>query len=281
MSSDIKLGDIPLDSAQTIRKAWCDDKDGHRVIDVNIDWNIVENTYDSCGKISKTEYFHESDAESTKVTFVSDCCSNLCGTSFSVFTKDDATRYHVVYSVCCGTSKPINVGNDRHILINITACDPDEVVSLATKLALDADTFATVDLCVAYAGKSITITNVVRGDATDVINQCTGFTFNVIQQGTKTSVETLNFTYNIDGKLDKIETSSGKNVLNINGPFEKTVNIGGNGKVVRVSNNNELSVALAPIQNELLEKIVFELQIMNTHLSLITDTDISINDVDK
>ena len=277
---DSPLGCVPLDSAQTIRKAWDHCNLAHRTITVNVDYNIIEHSYDSCGKITTVEYFHEADAESTKLTVLADCCSNLDGTSFNVATKDNATRYNILYSVACATAKPTSTNGIRYILVNIQACDQAEVVSLATKQAIEADSKGAIDLCVAYAGKFLTITNVVKGCATDTMDVDTGFTFETLQQGTKTSVETLNYTYNSDGRIDTVITSSGENKLNINGPFEETVSIGGNGKVARVSDNSELAVELAPLQNELLEKIVDELRIMNLHMSMLTDSDLTKDDLD-
>ena len=277
---DFPLGCVPLDSAQTIRKAWDNCNLGHRVVEVNVDYNIVEHTYDNCGKLTSVEYFHEADAESTKITLVADCCSNLNGKSFNVFTKDDATKYHILYSVACATAKPANTTGVRNILVNIVACDRAEVISLATQLAIQADTCGAIDLCAAYGGVLLTITNVVKGCASDTNDIDTCFTFEVLTQGTKTSVETLNYVYNSDGRIDKVTTSSGENKLNINGPFEETVSIGGNGKVTRVSGNSELAVELAPLQNELLEKIVDELRIMNLHMSMLTDNSLTKDDLD-
>lgn len=279
MSECIKLGDIPLDSAQTIRKAWCDSKDGHRTVAVNVDYNIVEHTYNDCGQLSKVEYFHESEAESTKITFTSDCCSDLNGKHFTLFSHNDGTRYKVIYSVCCGTCEPISVGTTRTILVNIQANDPAEVVALATKQAISLDCRAPCDLCISLARDVLTITNKINGEATDVINSCTGFTFEVLSHGAKTSVETLTYVYNTDGRI-KTVTTSGSNVLNLNEPFDKTVSIGANGKVTRLSQNNELAVELSPKQNEVLKSIVDELRIMNLHLSLITEENIEKQDLD-
>ena len=277
---DTPLGCVPLDSAQTIRKAWDHCNLAHRTLTVNVDYNIVENTYNDCGRITKVEYFHEADAESTKLTILADCSSNLCGKSFNLFTKDDATRYNIIYSVDCGTAKPVSSNGIRFILVNIEACDQAEVVSLATKQAIEADSKGAIDFCVAYAGKFLTITNVVKGCASDFANLCTGFTFEILTQGTKTSVETLNYTYNLDGRVETVTNTSGVNKLNINGPFEETVSIGGNGKVARISANGELATELAPLQNELLEKIVDELRIMNLHMSILTDNSLVKDDLD-
>lgn len=277
---DFPLGCVPLDSAQTVRKAWDNCNLAHRTVPVNVDYNIVEHSYDPCGKLTSVEYFHEANAESTKLTVLGDCCSSLNGKAFNLATKDDATRYNILYSVACATAKPASTNGIRYILVNIQACDPAEVVSLATKQAIEADSKGAVDLCVAYAGKFLTITNVVKGCASDTMDVDTGFTFEVLTQGTKTSVETLNYVYNADGRIDKVTTSSGQNKLNINGPFEEIVSIGGNGKVTRVSNNSELAVELAPLQNELLEKIVDEMRVMNLHMSMLTDNTLTKDDLD-
>lgn len=261
MSSDIKLGDIPLDAQQTLRKAWCDDKDGHRSVQVNVDYNIIEHTYDNCCRITKVEYFHESDAESTKITYVADCCSSLDGKSFNLHTKDDSLRYNIIYSVDCATSKPINTVNVRYILVNIMSCDAPEVVSLATKQSIEADQFGACSFCINNGGGTLTITNAVNGDASDATGN-TGFTFEVLTQGTKTSVETLNYFYDDKGRIDKVTNSSGNNKLNV---IEQNI-------IQREmeNQNNEKSYAQLCKMNDTSQEVRDELIKLNTYMEIIT-----------
>ena len=83
MSTHIKLGDIPLDSEQTIRKAWCDSKDGHRVIPVDEAYSYIDYCYDGNNNISTVSAYYKSTKEKTQVSFVADCCGSLDGTYFT------------------------------------------------------------------------------------------------------------------------------------------------------------------------------------------------------
>ena len=120
---DFPLGCVEIGAAQSIKKAWDACNLGHRVVDVNVDWNISDHTYDSCGKLTKVEYFHESNAESTKVTLIADSCCSLNGKSFDIFSKDDALRYNILYSVDCGTCRPADTCTIRYILVDIKQND--------------------------------------------------------------------------------------------------------------------------------------------------------------
>ena len=52
MSTKIKLGEIPLDYAQTIRKAWVDARDAHRVIPLSPEFNRSIPEYNADGTLS-------------------------------------------------------------------------------------------------------------------------------------------------------------------------------------------------------------------------------------
>ena len=277
---DFSVGNVGLDYAQTVKKAWCHCNLGHRTVPIHADYNIVEHTYTSSGQLCTVEYFFESKAESTRVTFVADCSSSLNGKSFSVFSKDDAVRYSILYSVACATTAPVDTATIKNILVNIQACDPASVISLATKQAISNNISAASDVSLSIAQDKLTIINKSKGEATDAVNGGTGFTFEILQQGIKTSIEKLNYTYNSDGKVNKVTSTSGENVLNITGPFEQTVSIGSKGNIDDVNDNKELRTELSPLQNELLENIVTELRIMNFHLTLVTDTEITKKDLD-
>lgn len=274
------LGCTKLDAVQTIKKAWDHCNLGHRVVTVNTEWNTVEHTYGPCGKISTVTYSYEADAESTRITAVADVCGSLCNKSFALYTRDDEHVYTILYSVDCALTKPVNVNGSRYVLVNIRSNDPAEVVSLATVQAINANTYSMAEFTAVNTGTNFVVTNTVKGDARNVTERDSGFTFEVLQQGTKTEVEVLTYTYNMDGKLEKVATSSGKNVMDVNGPFEQMTTIAGNGKIARISDNSELAVELSPLQTGLLYDVVKQLKIMNSHLSIITDETITERDIE-
>ena len=272
------LGCVKLDSAQTTRKAWDAGNLGHRVVPVNVDYNITEKIYNNCNVLTDVKFYYEDNAESTKVTFVKNTSDVLNGKWFILSTRDDEPRYKIVYT--CAASCMISTSDIKIIDVVIQACDQPEVVALATKLAIEAHATADCAVSIINLSNALTITNVINGLATDYADNCTGFTSEILQQGTKTLVESYTYTYDSNGNLVKCENSSGKNLLNIQSDFDKTFSITGNGNKADVTDNNELRTELAPIQHELLEKIVDELRIMNLHMSIITDNDIKKTDLD-
>lgn len=274
--NNIPLGEVPLDSAQTIRKAWDNCALGHRVVPVNVNYNIVEKVYNDDGFLSTVYFYHESDAESTKVTFVADASCSLIGTSFAISSKDDERIYKAVY-VLGSTYREVVDGSHVIINVGIQTNDPKEVVALATKNAIDL--YGGCYFTTVYNSSFITITNVENGLAADVTGGTTGFTFEILQRGTKTLVESYLYTYDAAGNLTLITSSSGLNVLNLTGSLDNTTSISGNGNKVGVTTNNELRTKLAPSQDELLHKIVDELRILNLHMSIMTDNDLTKTDL--
>jgi hypothetical protein len=280
MSSNIKLGDIVLDSAQTTRKAWCDDKDGHRVVPVNVDYNKVDYTYKANGQICTVEYSYDNNAESTKTTFVADSCCSLNGKSFTLSAACNVRMYNILYSVCCGTTIPEPTCEVKYILVNIQTNDPAEVVTLATSQALSLNCCFSADMCVLTFSDYIKTTNTVSGIADDATDKGTGFTFCILTQGSICSIEKLTYLYDDCCVLTQVKTQSGTNVLNINEPVDRDVTLSSKGNQVDVTSNNELRVEFAPIQEEIFDKILTELRIMNTHLTILTGNEIKKSDLD-
>lgn len=279
MSDRIKLGEIPLDAQQTLRKAWCDDKDGHRVIPVYVDYNVTEYIYDDCGRVEKIELYYESEAESTKIEPIANTACALIGKYFIVSTKDDAMHYKVNYKTGVSGGS-FNTATTRNICVNILEDDPIQVISKATQLALEADVCFPCDMTISYFSEYIVITNLEKGLATDIADNCTGFTYTILEQGSKVLVESLCFEYDENGNLVKIINSSGKNILNLQIPLKQMVTISGDGNSVGVTQNNELRTILPKSQEELFEKMIDELRQIKLHLSLMTDEDITKKDLD-
>ena len=282
---DFPLGDIPLDSAQTIRKAWDDSKKGHRVVPVKDKYNCLFFTYDSDGNLTLAEYFDDNCPEKSKATFTGDCSGDLDGKHISLFSAKNVAEYRIWYTVDCGTCAPSNSGIIQYIQVCIKSCDVNEVVAKATELVLLTNcNFIAHFTFKLFGGGIITFDTNTNGITTDISDSCTGFCLEVTQQGSRVLTESLTYTYDCCCNICKIITNSGENifdshlVVKVSGIVNTKISSGDN--TVDVNEYGELAVELAPTQEELLKKIVTELKIMNTHLSMVTDVEIRKQDLD-
>jgi YD repeat-containing protein len=159
------------------------------------------------------------------------------------------------------------------------ACDLAPVISLATKQKFTSNTCLARDFTVCLVNGQLTITNAKKGEATDITDNGTGFTYTTCTQGTRTTVEVLTYEYDTNGRLKCITTLSGEHLVDLNELQNNNTGIYGDGNLARVSDYGELQVGLAPNQESLLCKILTQLKIANLHLSLVSDEKILEKDV--
>lgn len=212
MSTKFSVGEIPLDSAQTIRKAWVDERDAHRVIPLNPLYNRTLPEYNSNGTLDCISYYYDKIAEVTEITFNADVAGSLDGTEFDLYSGRDLTLYKLFYVVDGGATVPADTATTKYITVNLTSNDFKEVVTLATKIAIENHVTASEDFSVFSKVDKLEITTLIKGDTTDASDVSTGFTSQVLTQGLTELVDKLCFFYDSNGQLIKIETESGDNI---------------------------------------------------------------------
>jgi hypothetical protein len=272
------VDNYPLDAQQTIKKAYDKDKLGHRSVEVHEDYNKVEYTYTSDGQISTVEYLYDSLAEVSTVTFTADNCSSLNGTIFNLTPYQDTLKtYKIIYDVACAATIPADTLAVKYIEVDIQACDVAQVVALATKLAIQADSELNALVTVTNTSDTqLQITNVTKGDtcSNDITDVSTGFTFAVTTQGTTDSVETFTYTYNSDKQLESIKNTSGQNVFDVVDPTNNVVTLFGKTGGGVDTRDNALLTAFSGKEVGLLEQIHLELRKLNKHFELINDVEV-------
>lgn len=242
MSSSIKLGEIPLDSQQTLKKAWCDDRDAHRVLPLNLRYNRVIPAYNADGTLSTICYFFDDQSEVTKVTFNADSCASLNGKIFDIREGRDATLYKLFYIVDGGSIVPCDSGTTKFIAVCLVSCDFDKVVALATQNAILAHPCAGGDFTIVNKAEVLEITAITPGATTDAADVSTGFAFCILTQGVTTLSEKLTFTYDACGQLILTQTNSGENVSGYDIVDIRNINATRDNIAIQCSCGNELSI---------------------------------------
>lgn len=212
---DFPLGSVPLDSQQTVRKSYDQRKFGHRIVPVNESYNHVEYTYNDDGSINTVEFWYDDIAEITRISFVDDVSGSLDGTSFTMSAEDDIVKYAIFYSVNAGATLPPDSTTIHYILVNLLSNDSASIISKGTELALLADGYYNEYFTLTVDKYDIIITNTKKGNATDVVDNGTGFNFDIEQQGHRTLVDTYTYVYNDEGQVIDIVSDSGENLFNV------------------------------------------------------------------
>lgn len=212
MSTKFSVGEIPLDAAQTIRKAWVDARDAHRVIPLNPLFNRTIPEYNTDGTLSAICYYHDDIQEVTEITFIADSAGSLDGRIFDIYSARDETLYKLFYIVDGNATVPSDTGTTKYVSVNLTSNDFKEVVAKATEVAIKNHVTASVDFEVIYQSDLLEITTTGFGDTTDASDVDTGFTSSVTTQGNTSLADKLSFTYDSEGQLIKTETASGDNI---------------------------------------------------------------------
>lgn len=204
-----KLGCIPIDAIQSLRKVYDQCNESHRVTVVPFNYNVVSNTYNSDGTLQKADYYYDTEAEETTIVFTDDCCGNLDGKSFNIYSGKNETHYVPWYNL--GTAAPCNTCCINYICISLCTNDPAPVVALATKLAFACIT----DFSVQSINEKLIFTASKKGDTTDASDVDTGFCISVTNQGSTCLVETISYTYDSCNRVTCITSLTGENYLNI------------------------------------------------------------------
>ena len=154
---------------------------------------------------------------------------------------------------------------------------------MATRIALNANAGFASHFTIVDNNSFLTITNSKKGEAVNISANDSGFTVETVTEGSIVQVEKLNFLYDSSGRLDKVITTSGENILGAINPGAisgETKISGGNGNVTQVNEDGSMSTKLEGSQNELLEEMLTQLKIMNNHLAAITGESIGELDLD-
>lgn len=277
------LGDINLDAIQTLRKTYCSNVEAHRVIETGLEFNYIEYTYDDCGRKSTVKYYYDCAAEVSTISFVADSASNLNGKSFVIYGTRDAVQYRFIYCISCAATIPTCTSTIKYIRVGIQACDPAPVISLATKQAFEANTFAASEFSVCVINGSMTVTNNTKGEASNIADVGTGFTFATSTEGNRTLVETITYNYYTDGtkQLKSITTSSGEHLFDLGETQNNSTIIAGkDGQLLNIDKYNRAAVKLSDVDQQFLEKIYDQLRIMNMYLSEMTGAEFERGDLD-
>lgn len=284
------LGEVPLDSAQTVRKAWDNDKLGHRVVPVYEPYSYAEYTYNTDGSINTVSFYYNYEEEISTAGFVADVSSSLNGKSFTFYHPDD-TQTIIYYSVNGAATLPNDTDTKNYILVNILANDVGAVVAKATELAIRGESDYGTKYTITFYDNILKIINTSKGNVTDITDSGTGFEFNVIQQGVTNLIDTYTYVYDTDGNITSITTLSGENLFGVvdiknqlnakrdnvaisNGTYEASVDVY-NALKVGVSEKTEAQLELRVLLGDILK----ELKIMNIYNQLITDHEIDDKDL--
>lgn len=204
------LGSKGIDAIQSLKKSYDPTKEAHKVLEINEPFNKTVYTYTACRNISTITYTHDCTAEVSKVVTTADTACSLSGKFFSVFSANNTKEHRPFFRVCCAPALPCDTACINYIAVNIVACDASCVTALALKQALDGDCCASCDFTITRIDNAVTITNNVKGTATDINDSgCTCFTLTVVTQGTQATTETLTYTYDACNRLCAITNSSG------------------------------------------------------------------------
>jgi len=126
-----------------------------------------------------------------EVCFKSDLSGSLNNTYFTLNSENNESLYHVWHNVNGAGSDPAPV-NSLGIEVQINTNDEKEIVCLATKLALDNIRDFTIERVLS---DKIKITNSRKGLADDTVDNGTGFSFIVKQQGAEKLMKSVDVPF--------------------------------------------------------------------------------------
>lgn len=133
--------------------------------------------------------------EISKVTTVADVSGSLNNRYFFLNAANDSTEYYVWYNVSGGGTDPSLAGKTG-VEVAITTNDTANTVASLTRTEINN----LADFSASVLSDEITITNVVGGKSTDTQDSdatATGFTFEIIQQGTTFGVSRVDNTLTV------------------------------------------------------------------------------------
>jgi hypothetical protein len=211
--NDFPLGDIPLDSQQTLRKTYDETQIAHRVSKVNLQYDRIEYVYNDNGQIESVCYVHDIDSEITKVKFTADESADLELSHFILYSTKNENAYRIHYIVDNASADKIDIDTIKYVNVHIKENDPASVVALATKLAMDASTSFSADFTITEISSSeLQFETEGKGETDDVFDVGTNFEFEIIQDGLTTTEEKLTYAYDEEGNLISIDNLDSQNI---------------------------------------------------------------------
>ena len=272
-----------FDPGQVSKMTFSEISSATRVTGIN---SILKDTFthfvqvlDADDNITKVNYYQAVSPAIDEIQVVADVSASLRSTYITLFDFLTQKEYVFYFKVDSMGAKP-NTG-DFQIAVDILENDPASVVCLALNNAiLSVDNFAITRKSI--LSNSFEVEYLGFGEAEAVFVDDSGFTVNRLQEGSSQEVGEITLTYDTDGNV--VYNGSTLKGLVYN-PFSASFDVNTVYTVPPIEAEGSTAVELvANPEFEsmicLLGNILTELKIMNLHNNILTENEITKNDLD-